>query len=50
MTGDPATLVAMLYDTAVLSLKAAVQVIHNDEIEALWKTTIGRRRSSTTCS
>ncbi len=37
MTGDPATLVAMLYDKAVLSLRAAVQAIHKDEIETRWK-------------
>ncbi len=33
---DPATLVAMLYDKAVFSLKAAVQAIHSDEIESRW--------------
>ncbi len=37
MAADPVTLVAMLYDKAVLSLKAAVQAIHKDEIEARWK-------------
>ncbi len=37
MTADPVTLVAMLYDKAVLSLKAAVQAIHKDEIEVRWK-------------
>ena len=37
MTGDPATLVAMLYDKAVFCLKAAVQAIHSDEIETRWK-------------
>ncbi len=36
-TGDPATLVAMLYDKAVSSLKAAVQAIHSKEIETRWK-------------
>ncbi len=34
---DQVTLVAMLYDKAVLSLKAAVQAIHKDEIEVRWK-------------
>jgi len=37
MAADPVTLVAMLYDKAVLSLKAAVQAIHKDEIEVRWK-------------
>ena len=37
MAADPVTLVAMLYDKAVLSLKAAVQAIHKDEIETRWK-------------
>ncbi len=37
MTSDPATLVAMLYDKAVACLKAAVQAIHNNEIETRWK-------------
>ena len=37
MAADPVTLVAMLYDKAVLSLKAAVQAIHKDEIEVHWK-------------
>ncbi len=37
MAADPVTLVAMLYDTAVLSLKAAVQAIHKDKIEVRWK-------------
>ncbi len=37
MAADPVTLVAMLYDKAVLSLKAAVQAIHKDEIELRWK-------------
>ena len=37
MPGDPATLVAMLYDKAVSCLKAAVQAIHNNEIETRWK-------------
>ncbi len=36
MTGDPATLVAMLYDKAVSCLKAAVQAIYNNEVEARW--------------
>ena len=36
MTSDPATLVAMLYDKAVSCLKAAVQAIHNDEVETRW--------------
>ena len=37
MAADPVTLVAMLYDQAVLSLKAAVQAIHKDKIEVRWK-------------
>ncbi len=37
MTSDPVTLVAMLYDKAVLCLKAAVQAIHKDETETRWK-------------
>lgn len=37
MTADPVTLVSMLYDKAVLSLKAAVQAIHRNEIEARWQ-------------
>ena len=37
MAADPVALVAMLYDKAVLSLKAAVQAIHKDEIEVRWK-------------
>ena len=37
MAADPVTLVAMLYDKAVLSLKAVVQAIHKDEIEVRWK-------------
>jgi flagellar protein FliS len=37
MTSDPVTLVAMLYDKAVLCLKAAVQAIHKDETEMRWK-------------
>ena len=37
LAADPVTLVAMLYDKAVLSLKAAVQAIHKDEIEVRWK-------------
>jgi flagellar protein FliS len=37
MAADPVTLVAMLYDKAVLSLKAAVQAIHKDKIEVRWK-------------
>jgi flagellar protein FliS len=37
MTSDPVTLVAMLYDKAVLCLKAAVQAIHKNEIEERWK-------------
>ncbi len=37
MAADPVTLVAMLYDKAVLSLKAAVPAIHKDEIEVRWK-------------
>ncbi len=37
MAADPVTLVAMLYDKAVLSLKAAVQAIHKDEIELRWQ-------------
>ena len=37
MAADPVTLVAMLYDKAMLSLKAAVQAIHKDEIEVRWK-------------
>ncbi len=37
MTGDPATLVAMLYDKAVSCLKAAVQAIHSNDIETCWK-------------
>ncbi len=36
MTSDPATLVAMLYDKTVSCLKAAVQAIHNDDIETRW--------------
>ena len=36
MAADPVTLVAMLYDKAVLSLKAAVLAIHKDEIEMRW--------------
>ena len=38
MAADPVTLVAMLYDKAVLSLKAAVQAIHKDETEVRWKS------------
>lgn len=37
MVADPVRLVAMLYDKAVASLKAAVQAIHKDEIEVRWK-------------
>ena len=37
MTGDPATLVAMLYDETVFCLKAVVQAIHDNKIEARWK-------------
>ncbi len=37
MTADPVTPVSMLYDKAVLSLKAAVQAIHRNEIEARWQ-------------
>lgn len=37
MTSDPAMLVAMLYDKTVSCLKAAVQAIHNDDIETRWK-------------
>ncbi len=37
MAADPVRLVAMLYDKAVASLKAAVQAIHKDEIEVRWK-------------
>ena len=37
MAADPVRLVAMLYDQAVASLKAAVQAIHKDEIEVRWK-------------
>ena len=37
MAADPAELVAMLYDKAVLSLRAAVQAIHKGEIEVRWK-------------
>jgi flagellar protein FliS len=36
MTSDPATLVAMLYDKTVSCLKAAVQAIHNDDVETRW--------------
>ncbi len=36
MAADPVALVAMLYDKAVLSLKAAVQAIHKDEVETRW--------------
>lgn len=39
MTSDPVTLVAMLYDKAVASLKAAVQAIYSDEIEERWRNT-----------
>ncbi len=37
MTSAPVTLVAMLYDKAVSCLRAAVQAIHNNEIETRWK-------------
>ena len=34
---DPVTLVAMLYDKAVLCLRAAIQAIYKNEIEVRWK-------------
>ena len=37
MAADPATLVAMAYDRAVQCLRAAVQAIYNNEIEARWQ-------------
>ncbi len=37
MTSDPATLLAMLYDKTVYCLKAAVQAIHNDDVETRWE-------------
>ncbi len=50
MAADPVTLVAMLYDKAVLSLKAAVQAIHKDEIETRWKNNHRAQEIITTCS
>ncbi|MFQ5773250.1 MAG: flagellar export chaperone FliS [Kiloniellaceae bacterium] len=37
MTSDPVTLVALLYDKAVLSLKAAVKAIRDNQIENRWR-------------
>lgn len=37
MTSDPVTLVALLYDKAVMSLKAAIRAIQDGEIEARWR-------------
>ncbi len=39
MTSDPVTLVALLYDKTVLSLKAAIQAIHEKDVDARWKNT-----------
>lgn len=39
MTSDPVTLVALLYDKTVLSLKAAIQAIHQKNVEERWKNT-----------
>jgi flagellar protein FliS len=37
MTASPATLMQMLYDKAIGSLREAIQAIENNEIEARWK-------------
>lgn len=37
MTGNPATLVALLYDKAVMSLRTAIEAIRENEIEKRWK-------------
>ncbi len=50
MAADPVTLVAMLYDQAVLSLEVAVQAIHKGKIEVRWKNSHRARESSTICS
>jgi len=37
MTSDPVTLVVLLYDKAVMSLKVAIRAIGDGEIEARWR-------------
>jgi len=37
MTSDPVTLVVLLYDKAVLSLKGAIEAIGRNQIEARWR-------------